>query len=182
PGGPWGVKCAVVWGWELVWRPRGGPHADEFGLVDEEPTLAQALHFVIMGTTDADDVEERAAEAYEHICETLCVAEWGNGPYGSDWLERSSRGFEQLKIDAINFEQFEFPNSATPWNELMGDAYYGEWSHEDCVRAVAQWESATAKQRSALEPDDLWVVESAIGLAKVAARSPAYGVAGFFHT
>ncbi|MFF0632315.1 hypothetical protein ACFYTS_07405 [Nocardia sp. NPDC004151] len=149
-------------------------------------TLAQALQFVIMGTLDGEevdgDLEERAAEAYEYICEAVCLATWGGGPYGRDWLECSSRGFVQLRIDAINFEQFEMPRPSTPWDDLMTRTYYGEWSHEDCVQAVAQWESTTAEQRRALDPGDLEIVETAIELARTATQSAAYGVVGFFHT
>ncbi|MGW4246661.1 hypothetical protein [Nocardia sp. NPDC004722] len=87
-----------------------------------------------------------------------------------------------LNIDAINFEVIEFSNAPTPWDELSDDGYCGEWSHKECVRAVAQWDATTVEQRSALKSGDLGVVASAIELAKVAAQSPAYGVVGFFHT
>lgn len=138
----------------------------ELSLEEEWPTLTQALRLWIMGTCDDEDwVAERSEEAYEHICETLCSASRGNGPYGREWLEHGSRGLEQLGIDGISFEAFRDSSS---------------WSHEGCVRAVAQWESVTVQQRSGVDSKCLDAVEEVIEVARMAAQSPGYGVVCFF--
>lgn len=145
---------------------------------DRIPKLEDALRTVIAGGPYDDDYPHRYNLAYREICEAFAMWRSGHGPYRGDWLWEVDGGFRALGVDAIAFTEFEH---MTPGNlPIDMDGGYGEWTHEQCVRAVAQWDSSDPEKLANLDPRVREWVESGINFASVAANSPGLGIGGFF--
>lgn len=143
---------------------------------DGAPTKAETIRALLDGGPFTENWEHFYARSYEKLCEFHSHWRSGHGPYHGDWLSEVDSRLEQLGVSAIGFKRFErsYP-AGVPRNY---DGGYGEWAHDDCVKATAQFAATTEKQRLELE-DDMWI-GTAMKWAAVAAHSPGLGIAGFF--
>lgn len=145
---------------------------------DRIPSMPEALRAVIAGGPYREGFDYRYNKAYRDICQTCSEGNASHGPYRGDWLSEVDRGLRSVGIDAISFTAFEgdTPRGLPP----IEDGGYGEWTHDECVRALAEWDAASQRRLSALDRHVREWVAVGVDFAAMAAAKPGFGIAGFF--
>ncbi|MFC3999929.1 hypothetical protein ACFOVU_28720 [Nocardiopsis sediminis] len=146
------------------------------------PTRYEALRAVIDGGPYDERHAFQYAYAYQLICEFHGRPCFNNhfSPFKSGWLERVDKGMAALGIDAATVGDFMYGGlpPGLPRPDDLPD--YGEWSVDQCRRALAQWEASTPEQRQALDREVLEAIESCTQWWRDAI-AVGRGVAGFVH-
>jgi hypothetical protein len=151
-------------------------------LIDEgAPTIREAIRAVVEGGPFDDRHGTMYAYAYKWICEFHGRALFNNdfSPMSSGWLETVDEGLESAGVSTVSVEDFSFGGIPAPIPAPDFLPGYGEWSLEDCRKALEQWEAATDEARADLDPGVLQAVESCMDWCRTATNAKR-GVAGFF--
>ncbi|MCX5207144.1 hypothetical protein OG897_37785 [Streptomyces sp. NBC_00237] len=185
------VRSVIGSGDDKLRRMMGGRFKAEFPRHDDyfaseieqgAPTRYDALRAVIAGGPFDERFGFQYGYAYEMVCRFH--GRWldnsGFSPFRGSWLETVDEGLQQIGVTAVEVTDFNYGSLPS---ELPGPEFvpcYGEWSAEDCQKALAQWEASTPEQRAELDSEVLEAVETAVGWLKQARERPGAGVVGFF--
>ncbi|MEU6673866.1 hypothetical protein [Streptomyces sp. NPDC046925] len=164
---------------------------DEFSFAIEEegaPTAFEALTAVVNGGPFSDDPDHafQYGYAYLRLCDVTGSFLNNNcfTPHRGNWLADVDTELSARGITAVATEDFFFgtPPDSLPQGAETPDS--GEWTHEQCTKALAQYEAAQlimdeGRQTADLEPGIDRAVEQCIGWIRHAAARPGYGIIGF---
>lgn len=147
------------------------------------PTASEALHAVVHGGPFSEDKGHafQYGYAYKRLCfltgfflDNACFT-----PHRGAWLSVVDEGLAALGITAVSVASFgscDLP-APLPWTDTPG---CGEWTHEQCIQALAEFEAAEEKGSTPpLEPEVVEAVMQCIGWMRHAASRPGYGIVGF---
>lgn len=161
-----------------VWFGTDFDRSDKEAGSSADPTARESLRAVIDGGPYRDGHGHCYAAAYQNICGYYASWESAHGPYHRDWLSEVDDALYRLGIHDIGLTAFEDgPATPLPW---IFDGGYGEWSHDDCVRAAMASDAMSAGVYAGLDGALREWVDIALEWARVAAARPGYGLAGFF--
>jgi hypothetical protein len=183
------VRGAIGSGDDKLRRMIGGrfkaalAHADEWFRSEIEsgaPTRYEAVKAVIDGGPYDAAHAFQYGYAYQTICEFYgrFLDNSAFSPFRGDWLETVDEGLAEL---GIGVRVTDFMYGSVP-SELPRPDHlpcYGEWSPQECARALAEWEATTTEQRDALDPEVLAAIRSCVEWTREAQARPGWGVAGF---
>ncbi|GHE31289.1 hypothetical protein GCM10017771_47620 [Streptomyces capitiformicae] len=149
---------------------------------DGAPTAYEALRAVVHGGPFSE--EEHAFQygyAYKRLC-SLTGSFLDNSsftPHRGDWLSVVDEGLTALGITAVSVEEFGYSDLPAPLPRTYMPGC-GQWTHEQCLRALEQFEATKAKgQPPALEPEVVEAVMECIGWLRHAESRSGFGVIGF---
>ncbi|MFE0137094.1 hypothetical protein ACFWY6_36890 [Streptomyces sp. NPDC059037] len=165
-------------------------HADsEFAhsIQNGAPTAFEALTAVVHGGPFSDDKNHafQYGYAYKRVCD-LTGSFLDNScftPHRGSWLSDVDEGLTALGITAVSVADFDYGTlpEPLPWTDTPS---CGEWTHEQCVRALEQFEATkravdASGQAPPLEPEIVEAVMQCLGWLRHAAARPGFGVIGF---
>ncbi|MEU6680962.1 hypothetical protein [Streptomyces sp. NPDC046925] len=165
-------------------------HADdEFSSAVKEgaPTALEALTAVVNGGPFSDNPDHafQYGYAYKRLCDLTgsfldnhCFT-----PHRGDWLSDVDAGLTALGVTAVSPEDFWFGSLPSPLPRAHTPDC-GQWTHEQCVKALEQYEAAKTAidaggRAPTLEPEVEQAALQCIGWIRHAAGRPGYGVIGF---
>ncbi|MGW6058995.1 DUF7691 family protein [Streptomyces sp. NPDC055189] len=159
-----------------------------FAIEEGAPTALEALTAVVNGGPFSTD-ENHAFQygyAYLRLCD-LTGSFLANNcftPHRGDWLSDVDAGLTARGITAVSTEDFFFGSLPGPLPRGADTPDSGEWTHEQCTKALEQFEAAqraidAGGQAPRLEPEVDRAVKQCLGWIRHAAARPGYGVIGF---
>ncbi|MGW7072146.1 DUF7691 family protein [Streptomyces sp. NPDC054855] len=150
------------------------------------PTAFEALKAVVHGGPFSD---ENHAFQYGYAFERLCdvTGSFLNNsrftPHRGDWLSVVDEGMAAMGITAVSVEDFWLGSlpSPLPRTHVLD---CGQWTHEQCTKALEQFEAAkqavdASGQAPPLEPEVVEAVLQCVGWLRHAVARPGHGVIGF---
>ncbi|WP_326581227.1 hypothetical protein OG889_23500 [Streptomyces sp. NBC_00481] len=148
------------------------------------PTAYEALRAVVHGGPFDEDKEHafQYGDAYKRLC-SLTGAFLDNScftPHRGDWLSVVDEGLSALGITAVSVEEFGYGGLPAPLPSTYMPGC-GEWGHEQCLRALEQFEATKAKGEAPppLEPEVVEAVMQVLQWLRPAESRPGFGVIGF---
>ncbi|MFC4564031.1 hypothetical protein ACFO4E_19385 [Nocardiopsis mangrovi] len=146
------------------------------------PTRYDALRAVIDGGPFDEEYAFQYGYSYKLVCEFHGRPCFNNhfSPFRGDWLETVDKGLSALGIDAVEVAEFSYGSLPAELPRPEHLPSYGEWTVDQCRRALAQWEAGTAEQRQALDGEVLAAIESCAKWWRDAVAADR-GIAGFMH-
>lgn len=156
-------------------------------IADGAPTAYEALRTLVRGGPFPKGGSEEAFQygyAYKRLCSLTGshLSNRGFSPYRFGWLETVDEALERLGVTAISVESFGMSGGlpkGVPWSDFPN---CGEWTHEQCRKALAQIEEGDRADRGPSEdqePEVLEALSTCRDWIVAAARRPGYGVVGF---
>lgn len=151
---------------------------------DGAPTAYEALRAVVHGGPFGEDKEHgfQYGYAYKRLC-SLTGSFLDNScftPHRGDWLTLVDEGLSALGITAVSVEEFGYGGLPAPLPSTYMPGC-GEWTHEQCLRALEQFEATKAKDGAPppLEPEVVEAVTQVLQWLRHAGSRPGFGVIGF---
>ncbi|MFD6916911.1 hypothetical protein [Streptomyces virginiae] len=147
------------------------------------PTASEALEAVVNGGPFSAEAGHafQYGYAYRRICamggpflDNDCFS-----PYRGDWLSTVDEGLRAVNVTAVSVADFQHGGlpAGLPYTDIPG---CGEWSPEDCERALEQFEEG---ERLGLAPapdrEVAAAVAQVIGWLRRVPRRSGYGIIGF---
>ncbi|MDT0451510.1 DUF7691 family protein [Streptomyces hesseae] len=151
---------------------------------DGAPTAYEALEAVVNGGPFSDDQEHafQYGYAYKRLCD-LTGSFLDNSsfcPFRGSWLSVVDDGLRALGITAVSVEEFSYPGVPAPLPRPYEAPGCGEWSPEQCAKALEQFEETKRKGHAPpLEPEVVDAVMDVIGWLRHAEARPGFGIIGF---
>ncbi|MFF4227234.1 DUF7691 family protein [Streptomyces sp. L500] len=162
-------------------------HADDWfshAIEDGAPTAYEALEAVVNGGPFSEDDEHafQYGYAYKRLCD-LTGSFLDNScfcPFRGSWLSVVDEGLRALGITAVSVEEFGYSSFPDPLPRPYEAPGCGEWSPEQCAKALEQFEETKRKGHAPpLEPEVVEAVMDVIGWLRHAAARPGFGIIGF---
>lgn len=155
----------------------------QFDHVTDEggPSIRDAIRAVIEGGPFDEQYGFMYGYAYKWICEFhgRFLDNSHFSPMKAGWLETVDEGLKELGVTAVSVTGLSYGSPPAPIPSSGNESGGGEWSHEECQKALEQWEAATDEAKSGLDPYVLEAAQSAMEWCRIAA-TVGRGVAGFF--
>jgi hypothetical protein len=144
------------------------------------PTSADAVRLIIAGGPFDEKYAYKYGYALQHLiaCMGHHLSDDNFSSFRFGWLELVDEGLRNLGITAVNVTGLTCDGLPAPL-PYTDHPSYGEWSHDECVKALAQWEASTEEQRGSLDRAVREAVEEAVTWMRDAAQDPDLGIACF---
>ncbi|WP_306368504.1 hypothetical protein [Nocardiopsis sp. CC223A] len=148
---------------------------------EDDIPIRDAIRAVIEG----GPFEPRHGTMYNYAYKWICEFHGGYldnndfSPMRSGWLGTVDKGLKAVGVTAVGVEDFGFGHAPEPIPEPDFLPGSGEWSPEQCRKALEQWAAATDEDKAGLDPDVRQAAESCMEWCR-AADAAGRGVAGFF--
>ncbi|GAA1114546.1 DUF7691 family protein [Nocardiopsis metallicus] len=155
----------------------------QFDHVTDEggPSIRDAIRAVIEGGPFDERYGFMYGYAYKWICEFhgRFLDNSDFSPMRAGWLETVDEGLKELGVSAVSVTGLSYGGPPSPIPSSGIESGCGEWSLEECQKALEQWEAVTDEAKSDLDPYVLEAAQSAMEWCRTAA-TVGRGVAGFF--
>lgn len=155
----------------------------QFDHVTDEggPGIRDAIRAVIEGGPFDEQYGFMYGYAYKWICEFhgRFLDNSDFSPMRAGWLETVDEGLKALGVSAVSVTGLSYGGPPAPIPSSGMESGCGEWSFEECQKALEQWEAATDEAKSDLDPYVLEAAQSAMEWCRISATA-GRGVAGFF--
>lgn len=145
------------------------------------PGIRDAIRAVIEGGPFDEQYGFMYGYAYKWICEFhgRFLDNSDFSPMRAGWLETVDEGLKALGVSAVSVTGLSYGGPPAPIPSSGMESGCGEWSFEECQKALEQWEAATDEAKSDLDPYVLEAAQSAMEWCRISATA-GRGVAGFF--
>lgn len=150
---------------------------------DDHLPIYEAIRAVI----DGGPFEEQHSATYNYAFKWICEF-YGRfldnshfSPIKAGGMEMVDEGLAELGVTAVRVADLGMGSAPDPIPfSSEGFPCYGEWSLEECKKALEQWERVTGERKAGIDSYILEAAESSMGWCE-AAVSSGRGVAGFFY-
>lgn len=150
---------------------------------DGGPPIYEAIRVVIDGGPFDERYSVMYNYAYKWICEFhgrhLVNADFS--PMRAGWLEVVDKGLADLGVTEVRVGDLGMGTAPSPIPiSFEGHPHYGEWTLEECEKALEEWEQVTEDHKVAIDPYVLKAAESSMSWCETAVTA-GWGVAAFSH-
>lgn len=160
---------------------------DEFSHAIEEgaPTAAEALRALVHGGPyESQEYSYQYAHAFEHLCSFSgeFLPNRSFAPFRGSWLDEVDKALEASGITAVSVSDFQYGSALPAGVPSTYEISCGEWSAEQCRKALEQYEQAEREGRApALDRYEAEAVAEVVSWLRHAAADPGPGIIGFVH-
>lgn len=150
---------------------------------DGGPPIYEAIGAVI----DGGPFDERYGVMYNYAYKWICEFHGGSlnnaafSPMRAGWMETVDKGLAGLGVTAVRVDDLGTGSTPLPIPGTSGEIFWcGEWSLEECKRALEEWEQVSEGSKAGIDSYVLDAAESCMSWCKTAVDT-GRGVVGFFY-